>query len=43
MRASIPVSGRALTLYEEVHPLKTYGNAPVRKCFLETINYPAAS
>ena len=37
LRASIPVGGRALTLYEEVHPLKAYGNARVQKAFLKTL------
>jgi len=33
LRASIPVGGRALTLCEEVHPLKAYGNARIQKAF----------
>jgi len=37
LRASIPVGGRAMTLYEEVHPLKYYGNAAVQKAFLKTL------
>jgi Transposase DDE domain len=37
LRASIPVGGRALTLYEEVHPLKAYGNARSQKDFLKTL------
>jgi len=37
LRASIPVGGRALTLYEEVHPLKAYGNARIQKDFLKTL------
>ena len=34
LRASVPVGGRALTLYEEVHPYHCYGNSRVEKCFL---------
>lgn len=34
LRASIPVGGRALTLYEEVHPLSKLGNRAVHKRFL---------
>jgi hypothetical protein len=37
LRASIPVGGRALTLYEEVHPLSDYGKARVHKQFLKTL------
>lgn len=37
LRASVPVGGRALTLYEEVHPLKTYGNARIQKDFLNIL------
>jgi len=37
LRASIPVGGRALTLCEEVHPLKAYGNARIQKAFLKTL------
>ncbi len=37
LRASVPVGGRALTLYEEVHPLKCYGNSAVQKQFLKTL------
>lgn len=37
LRASVPVGGRALTLYEEVHPLKACGNARVQKAFLKTL------
>ena len=37
LRASVPVGGRALTLYEEVHPLGCYGNAAVEKAFLHTL------
>jgi hypothetical protein len=34
LRASIPVHGRALTLYEEVHPLKALANRRVHQAFL---------
>ena len=37
LRAAVPVGGRALTLYEEVHPLKAYGNARIQKDFLKTL------
>lgn len=38
LRASVPVGGRALSLYEEVHPVKTYGNARIQKRFLQTLH-----
>ena len=34
LRAAVPVGGRALTLYEEVHPLSVYDNRQVRRRFL---------
>ncbi len=34
LRASIPVVGRALTLYEEVHPISKLGNRAVQRRFL---------
>jgi Transposase DDE domain len=37
LRASIPVGGRALTLYEEVHPLNCYGNSTIQTQFLKTL------
>lgn len=37
LRASIPVGGRALTLYEEVHPLSLLGNRGVQRSFLERL------
>jgi len=37
LRASVPVGGRALTLYEEVHPGHCYGNAKIEKRFLKTL------
>jgi hypothetical protein len=37
LRASIPVGGRALTLYEEVHPLSRLGSRAVHRSFLERL------
>lgn len=37
LRASVPVGGRALTLYEEVHPYKYYGNVHIEKDFLKEL------
>jgi len=37
LRASLPVGGRALTLYDEVHPHKKLGNPTVQKQFLKTL------
>ena len=37
LRASIASSGRALTLYEEVHELKYYANPKVHKLFLDKL------
>jgi len=37
LRASLPVGGRALTLYEEVHPQKDIGSPKVHKRFLHTL------
>lgn len=37
LRASVPVGGRALTLYEEVHPLSDYGKARIQHQFLKTL------
>lgn len=34
LRAAIPVGGRCLTLYEEVHPLTRFGNPRVHRSFL---------
>jgi len=34
LRASLPVGGRTLTLYDEVHPEKNQGNGKVEKRFL---------
>ncbi len=37
LRASLPVGGRAQTLYEEVHPLRHLGNRHVQHQFLRTL------
>ena len=34
LRASLPVGGRIITLYEEVHPGSKLGNRPVQQHFL---------
>ena len=38
MRAAVPVGGRSLTVYEEVHPLKKYNNPKIHKKFLENLS-----
>ncbi len=37
LRASLPVGGRSLTLYEEVHPQKQLGNRMVQQHFLQRL------
>lgn len=37
LRASVPVGGRALTRYEEVHPSRAYGNTAVQRRFLDIL------
>lgn len=37
LRASLPVGGRALTLYDEVHPQKKLGNVQVEERFLQRL------
>jgi len=37
LRASLPVGGRALTLYDEVHPEKKQGNGNIEKRFLKRL------
>jgi hypothetical protein len=37
LRASLPVGGRSLTLYEEVHPQKKLGNRAVQQRFLHRL------
>jgi hypothetical protein len=34
LRAALPIGGRALTLYEEVHPLRRFANPRVHRAFL---------
>ncbi|MBS0182394.1 MAG: IS4 family transposase [Nitrospira sp.] len=38
LRAALPVGGRALILYEEVHPLKRLTNPQVHRAFLRTLH-----
>jgi hypothetical protein len=38
LRAALPVGGRALTLYEEVHPLKRLTHPQVHQAFLRTLH-----
>ena len=37
LRASIAVGGRAITLYEQIHPFKKLGNRKVQHCFLRQL------
>jgi len=37
LRASLPVGGRALTLYDEVHPQKKLGNVQIEERFLQRL------
>ena len=37
LRAAIPIGGRSLTLYEEVHPMSLYGNRKVHRAFLQVL------
>src|SRR5215204_3117327 len=37
LRAAVPVGGRTLTLYEEVHPLRRLGNPRVQRAFLRRL------
>lgn len=38
LQASLPVGGRALTLYDEVHPLQTLGNRRVQHACLRAVH-----
>lgn len=38
LKAAVPVGGRAVTVYEEVHPLKRYNNPKTHQRFLERLN-----
>lgn len=37
LRAAVPMGGRAITIYEEVHPLNKYNNRKIHKKFLENL------
>lgn len=37
LRAALTVKGRAVVLYEEVHPMKHYGSPKVHECFLRRL------
>ncbi|WEF35275.1 hypothetical protein [Pseudoduganella chitinolytica] len=37
LRAAVVVEGRAITIYEELHPTKSYGSRQVHHRFLETL------
>lgn len=37
LRAALPIGGRCLTLYEEVHPLTRFGNPRVHRAFLDKL------
>lgn len=37
LRAAMPIGGRCLTLYEEVHPLTRFGNPRVQRTFLHQL------
>jgi Transposase DDE domain len=38
LKAAVPVGGRALTIYEEVHPLKRFNNPKTHRRFLENLH-----
>lgn len=38
LKAAVPVGGRALTVYEEVHPLKRFNNPKVHRRFLARLH-----
>ena len=37
LKAAVPVGGRALTIYEEVHPLKRFNNPKIHRRFLDRL------
>jgi len=37
LKAAVPVGGRAVSIYEEVHPLKRYNNPKTHRKFLERL------
>ena len=38
LKAAVPVGGRAVSIYEEVHPLKLYNNPKVHRRFLDRLS-----
>lgn len=38
LKAAVPVGGRAMTIYEEVHPLKRYNSPKTHRKFLERLH-----
>ena len=38
LKAAVPVGGRAMTIYEEVHPLKRYNSPKTHRKFLERLS-----
>ncbi len=38
LRASVPVDGRAITLYEEIHPLRDYNKSRTHRRFLDAFH-----
>jgi hypothetical protein len=38
LRAAFPIGGRALTLYEEIHPLRRFANPHVHRAFLKRLH-----
>ena len=38
LKAAVPVGGRALSVYEEVHPLSRYNSSKTHRRFLERLN-----
>lgn len=39
LRASVPAAGRAITVYEEVHPLSRYNSPKTHRAFLKTLHH----
>lgn len=37
LRAAIPIGGRAMTVYEEVHPVSAYTSRRVHRCFVQRL------
>jgi hypothetical protein len=38
LKAAVPIGGRAMTIYEEVHPLKRYNNPKTHRKFFERLH-----